>query len=109
MKGQGNLIFGIIIAIVIAVFAVINVEPVEVNFLFGQSEWPLVLIILGSVLMGGIIVGSVGMYKIYLLQQELKQLGKKTGNSQLDTEKGKPVKQSKNLSSQDPPISNEKK
>ncbi|MDQ0254257.1 putative integral membrane protein [Evansella vedderi] len=87
MKGQWNLIIGIIIAIIIAVFAVINVEPVEVNYIFGQNEWPLVLIILGSVLMGGVIVGSVGMYKIYQLQQELKQVRKKLETSSINDNK----------------------
>ncbi|MCD8509004.1 MAG: lipopolysaccharide assembly protein LapA domain-containing protein [Bacillus sp. (in: Bacteria)] len=108
MKGQGNLIFGIIIAIVIAVFAVINVEPVQVNFLFGQGDWPLVLIILGSVLMGGVIVGSVGMYKIYHLQQELKQLRKKVGSSPAP-ENGKPPKQVKDKSVGDSPVNEGKK
>ncbi|PYZ94147.1 hypothetical protein CR194_00990 [Salipaludibacillus keqinensis] len=74
MKGQWGLITGLIIVLVISIFAVINVDPVEVNYLFGQSDWPLVLVIIGSVLMGGLIVGSVGMYKIYRLQQQVKQL-----------------------------------
>lgn len=74
MRGQWGLITGLIIVLVISIFAVINVDPVEVNYLFGQSDWPLVLVIIGSVLMGGFIVGSVGMYKIYRLQQEIKHL-----------------------------------
>jgi lipopolysaccharide assembly protein A len=79
MKGQWGLITGLIFVLIIAIFAVINVDPVEVNYLFGQNEWPLVLIILGSVLMGGLIVGSVGMVKIHRLQQEIKQLKTNTG------------------------------
>ncbi|MBU9712514.1 LapA family protein [Evansella tamaricis] len=74
MKGQWGLIFGIVMVLIIAVFSVINVDPVEVNFLFGQAQWPLVIVIIFSVLMGGIIVGSVGMYKIYQLQREIKKL-----------------------------------
>ncbi|MFA9557178.1 lipopolysaccharide assembly protein LapA domain-containing protein [Evansella sp. AB-rgal1] len=77
MRGQWTLIVGILVAIIIAIFAVINVEPVEVNYLVGQNEWPLVLVILVSVLMGGLIVGSVGMFKLYQLQQEIKLLRKK--------------------------------
>jgi len=45
-----------------------------VNYLFGVAEWPLVLIILGSVLMGGIVVGGVGIVRMYKLQLELKRL-----------------------------------
>ncbi|MDG5786447.1 lipopolysaccharide assembly protein LapA domain-containing protein [Evansella sp. AB-P1] len=82
MRGQWTLIVGIIVALIIAVFAVINVDPVEVNYIFGQNEWPLVLVILVSVLMGGLIVGSVGMYKLYKLQQEVKTLRKKLGEGQ---------------------------
>ncbi|MBU9720686.1 MULTISPECIES: LapA family protein [Bacillaceae] len=74
MRGQWGLIIGIIVVLIIAVFSVVNVDPVEVNYIFGQAEWPLVLVIIFSVLMGGIIVGSVGMYKIYLLQKEIKTL-----------------------------------
>ncbi|SDY47854.1 Uncharacterized integral membrane protein [Evansella caseinilytica] len=83
MKGQWTIIISIVVVLLIAVFAVINVEPVEVNYLFGKSEWPLVLVILSSVLMGGVIVGSAGMYKMYRLQQELKRI--KSGTAEKDT------------------------
>ncbi|CAM3971515.1 LapA family protein [Alkalicoccus chagannorensis] len=95
MRGQWGLIAGLVVILIIAVFAVINVDPVEVNYLFGQSEWPLVLVIIGSVLMGGLIVGFVGIYKIYRLQQENKQLragkspdGGKTPDGKTDNKKG---------------------
>lgn len=77
MRGQWGLILGIIAALIIATFAVINVEGVQVNYLFGTAEWPLILVIIGSVLMGGIIVGAVGMVKVYQLQQEVKRLKRK--------------------------------
>ncbi|MGY4690448.1 LapA family protein [Salibacterium sp. K-3] len=74
MKGQSALILGAAAALVIAVFAVMNVDGVEVNYMFGTAEWPLILIILGSVLMGAVITGSLGIIKVYRLQQEIKQL-----------------------------------
>ncbi|MEB1808050.1 MAG: lipopolysaccharide assembly protein LapA domain-containing protein [Bacillaceae bacterium] len=74
MRGQWGFILGIIAALIIAIFAVINVEAVRVNYLFGTADWPLILVIIGSVLMGGIIVGAVGMVKVYQLQQEIKRL-----------------------------------
>jgi uncharacterized integral membrane protein len=70
------MLLGILFALLVAIFAVINVEPVSVNYVFGSSEWPLVLVILVSVLMGGIIIGSVGLVKIYSLQRKVKQLTK---------------------------------
>ena len=77
MKFQWTLLLGLAFALIVAVFAVINVDPVIVNYLFGESEWPLILVILGSVLMGGLIVGSVGLFRMFVLQREVKTLKKK--------------------------------
>ncbi|OMF61807.1 hypothetical protein BK139_05630 [Paenibacillus sp. FSL R5-0490] len=74
MKFQWTLLFGFLFALIVAVFAVINVDNVTVNYVFGESQWPLILVILGSVLMGGLIVGSVGIVRIYSLQRQVKLL-----------------------------------
>ncbi|MGP4107162.1 LapA family protein [Virgibacillus sp. L01] len=74
MRGQSYVILAIIFVIIVAVFAIINVDPVEVNYLFGSGEAPLILVILFSVLMGGIITASVGLMKMIHLQRERKSL-----------------------------------
>jgi len=84
MKRQWSLILAIIFAIIIAIFAVINVEPVEVDYLFGKAEWPLVLIILGSVFMGGFIIASAGVVRILTIHRRLKVAEKE--NAKLKTE-----------------------
>ncbi|KAF0825509.1 lipopolysaccharide assembly LapA domain-containing protein [Cytobacillus firmus] len=89
MKFQWTLLFGFLFALIVAVFAVINVDNVTVNYLFGESRLPLILVILGSVLMGGLIVGSVGFVRIYSLQRQVKILKKeneklKAGNAVKD-------------------------
>ncbi len=71
MKFQWTLLLGLFFALVVAIFAVINVDPVTVNFLFGTGDWPLILVILGSVLMGGIIIGSVGLFRLFVVQRRL--------------------------------------
>ncbi|MGM0844117.1 MAG: LapA family protein [Bacillota bacterium] len=76
MKIQWSLILGLIFALIVAVFAVINVDPVRVNYLFGEAQWPLILVIISSVLMGGLIVGSVGLFRLYVVQRKLKALEK---------------------------------
>ncbi|MDQ6420066.1 lipopolysaccharide assembly protein LapA domain-containing protein [Paenibacillus sp. LHD-117] len=77
MKGQGMLISAFVFALVIAIFAVINVEQVEVNFLFAKTATPLILVILVSTLLGGLTVGLFGMLRIFKLQRTVKSLEKK--------------------------------
>lgn len=74
MKMQWSLILGLIFALITAVFAVINVDPVQVNFGFDQVSIPLILVILGCALIGGIIVGSYGIFRQYKLQKQIKSL-----------------------------------
>ncbi|MCL1697274.1 MULTISPECIES: lipopolysaccharide assembly protein LapA domain-containing protein [unclassified Lysinibacillus] len=75
MKRQWNLILAIIVVLIIAIFSVINVDQVTVNYLFGKAEWPLILVIIGSVLLGALLVGLISMMKIYQLQRALKKAG----------------------------------
>lgn len=76
MRGQSYVIFGIIVFIIISIFAVLNVASVEVNYLFWTGSSPLIFVILFSVLMGGIITAAVGSVKIIRLQREIKRLKK---------------------------------
>ena len=76
MKSQWMLLLAFVFALVIAVFAVINVEPVQVNFFFGQTSTPLILVILFSTLFGGLTVGALGLVRVYVLQRKVKQYEK---------------------------------
>lgn len=74
MKAQGYLLFGLLFAVLIAVFAVVNGNDVEFNYIFGSVQWPLVLIILGSAAIGGLAVGLLGFIKIIQLRNQVKRL-----------------------------------
>ncbi|MFB5267511.1 lipopolysaccharide assembly LapA domain-containing protein [Paenibacillus enshidis] len=74
MKLQWSLISALIIALLTAIFAVINVKAVQVNLLFQVVEIPLILLILGCTLLGGLIVFSLGMFRQFKLQREIKRL-----------------------------------
>ncbi len=71
---QWYVILGIVFALIVAIFAVVNVDKVDVNYVFGTAHWPLILVILGSVAMGGIIVGSVMAVRIISLNKRLKEM-----------------------------------
>lgn len=74
MKLQWNVIFGLIFALLVALFAVFNVNQVEVDYLFGTAQIPLILVIIGSALLGGLMVGSFGIVRQYRLQWKIKKL-----------------------------------
>lgn len=64
MKIQWTLVVGLIFALFIAIFATVNVEQVPVNYVFGEASWPLVLVILGSVLIGFIISFCFSVFRM---------------------------------------------
>ncbi|MFS0575327.1 lipopolysaccharide assembly protein LapA domain-containing protein [Sporosarcina sp. 179-K 3D1 HS] len=74
MKFQWTLLFGLLFAILIAVFAVFNVDSVEVNYVFGTAMWPLVLVILGSALLGALTSGFVAIFRSYRSNRRIKEL-----------------------------------
>ncbi|WP_186576511.1 LapA family protein [Aquibacillus kalidii] len=74
MKGQSYIILALVFAVIVAIFAVINVDPVEVNYLFGTGNAPLILVILFSVLMGGVITAAVGVLRLFKLQRQVRNL-----------------------------------
>lgn len=76
MKIQWLLLIGLIFAVIIAAFAVVNVDTVPVNYIFGESEWPLILVILASALMGFLLSGVVALVRSFTLQRKVKSLEK---------------------------------
>ncbi len=90
------MILAIIFVIIVAVFAIINVDPVEVNYLFGSGEAPLILVILFSVLMGGIITASVGLMKMIHLQRERKSLLAENKQLKESTGENQPIEDDNN-------------
>ncbi|MBU5593569.1 DUF1049 domain-containing protein [Amphibacillus sp. MSJ-3] len=74
MKGQVYIISALIFALIVAIFAVINVEAVEVNYLFTTTESPLILVILTSTLFGGLITASFSIYHLISIRKEMRHL-----------------------------------
>lgn len=83
MKMQWSLIAGLLFALLTAIFAVINVNPVEVNLMYRVVNIPLIVLILGCTFIGGIIVGSYGIFRQYKLQREVKRLTKQLAQAEI--------------------------
>lgn len=76
MRGQAYVISAIVVVILISIFAIINIEPVEVNYIFWKGYSPLILVILGSVLMGGLVTAFSGTVKYRKLLKKYQALKK---------------------------------
>ncbi|WP_033544120.1 LapA family protein [Planococcus sp. CAU13] len=76
MKMQWLILLALIFAVIIAVFAVVNVDAVPVDYIFGQAEFPLILVILASALLGFLLSGVVAIARTYSLQRKVKALQK---------------------------------
>lgn len=74
MKQQWTLIFALFFALIIAVFSVVNVAPVPVDYVFGVAEFPLIMVILGSALAGGFVVGLFGTIRMMRQNRRIRTL-----------------------------------
>lgn len=85
MKNQWRLVAGIILIIIIVLFAVFNVDSVPVNFGFAVLDGPLIIVILVSLLMGSLITLLVATGSATKKNKEFKQM-----RAEIDT-KGKEI------------------
>lgn len=76
MKFQWLVLLALLFAVLIAIFAVVNVETVPVDYVFGQAEWPLILVILVSAVLGFLLSGTVAIVRMYSLQRKVNALQK---------------------------------
>lgn len=77
MRTQWMVISALLFALVTAIFAVINVDKVQVNFGFVQTQSPLILVILISTLLGGLTVFLFAVLRQLKLQRTIKLLEKR--------------------------------
>jgi uncharacterized integral membrane protein len=57
-KENRRLLYGLVIGAIVAVFAVLNLDEVEVNWIFGTASTPLIVVIAVSFLLG-VVVGWI--------------------------------------------------
>lgn len=76
MKKQWSLIIAVVLVLIVAILSVLNVDQVPVNFGFTEVEWPLILVIIGSLLIGAIISSLFSTVKIYQERKERKRIQK---------------------------------
>lgn len=70
------LIFTLLVALVVALFAVQNADPVTINLLWYAPDVPLVLVILGSAFAGALIVFFMAIWREFRLKGKVKAKAK---------------------------------
>lgn len=98
---QITYIIALLFALIVAVFAIQNAQPVTVDFMFNRFEISLALVILVSVFAGALILGFLGIFrqvkaglklrdansKMKRLEQQLKETEDKLNTSQHELSK----------------------
>lgn len=99
MKNQWRVVAGLVLVLIVVIFAVLNNQTVPVNFGFTKISGPLILIILGSAIVGaliGLLTSTTTMWKqkkqVKELQKEIE--GYKSDTDQLAQEEVEKVKRS---------------
>ncbi len=83
---QIRFILSLILAIVVALFAVMNATPVNVNLFFAQFEVSLAIVIFIAAMFGAVIIMALGMISQSKMKAKIRELTKK--NQQLTVEIG---------------------
>lgn len=72
MKKQWGTVLAIILVLLIALFAVLNVADVPVNFGFALVTWPLIMVILGSLFIGALITVLIATSTAFRTKKKIK-------------------------------------
>lgn len=80
MKKQWSTVLMIFLVLIVVIFAVLNVEPVNINFGFAVVEVPLVIVIIGTLLIGVLIAVTWSTTIIMKERSKLKKV-----NQELET------------------------
>ncbi len=75
-KKQFFFILGLIVAVILMVFAMFNASPVEINLLFTTFKASQALVVILSAAFGAIIAAILNMVKILKLSSDVKSLHK---------------------------------
>ncbi len=74
MKKQWKILLILIFILIIVLFSIANVDSVKFSFLFGNVHLPLILVIIGSVLIGAVLIGLFTYPPIYKQRHRITKL-----------------------------------
>ncbi|WP_125703253.1 LapA family protein [Lacticaseibacillus daqingensis] len=74
MKNQQRLIVGLVLALIVIIFALLNGQPVAVNFFGAAFQWPLIVVIVVCLLLGALVTLLVSTASLAKTHKQLKAL-----------------------------------
>lgn len=80
MKKQWSTVLMILLVFIVVIFAVLNVDPVNINFGFTVLEVPLVIVIIGTLLIGVLIAVTWSTTIIMKERSKLKKVNQELAN-----------------------------
>ena len=80
MKKQWSTVLMIFLVFIVVIFAVLNVDPVNINFGFTVLEVPLVIVIIGTLLIGVLIAVTWSTTIIMKERSKLQKVNQKLAN-----------------------------
>lgn len=87
MKKQWKVILGFILVLIVVVFALSNSQEVPVNFLIKKFYLSLILVIIGSALIGALIILLTSGTTLFQQRKEIKQLKQTIQRYETENEK----------------------
>lgn len=87
MKNQWRVVIGLILVLIVVIFAVLNNQTVPVSFGFAKISGPLILIILGSAIVGALIGLLTSTTTLWKQKKQVKELKKEIEVYKTDTDK----------------------
>ncbi|WP_084296121.1 LapA family protein [Desulfitibacter alkalitolerans] len=99
---QAYLVGALLFAVLVAIFAIQNVRPVDIRFLTWQiQEISLVLVILGSASIGAVVVFFLGTVKQISNHRQIKELRRKNDELEKTVKELQAIKENHNNLDQD--------
>ncbi len=96
MKSQWAVIVALLFSLLVAIFAIVNNEPVTINFLFATMETSAVLVILGSAAAGALIMGFLSLIRNIKVNAKTRELKEKVAELEKQIkEKPEPLEEAK--------------
>lgn len=91
MKKQWSTVFLIVLALIVVIFSVFNVDPVGINFGFAVVEMPLAVVLIGTLLIGVLmaVLLSTGIILKYKSEQKSLERSLATLEAKKEAEKEK--------------------